>query len=225
MNIAARKKLLVEEKRVMRLGDELAAARRKLPAVEIDRNYIFTSEAGEVSLKGLFGSSRQLIIYHFMYGPDWEEGCLSCSFWADNFNGAHEHLTARDTAFACVSNASIDQITAYKKRLGWWFPWVSAKGSSFSGDFGVTFTGPPENYLENYPKGYNYTGKIFAEELPGISTFLLDDTDEILHTYSSYGRGVEAINGAYHLLDLTAKGRHESELSGTMSWVKRRDSY
>lgn len=219
--LEARKALLQREKAFNRERDELSALRRKLPLVRVKTPYLFHSEGGDQSLLDLFGDSQQLIIYHFMFGPDWEQGCPSCSFWADNLDGIDAHLAARNTAFACVSNAALDKLMAYRKRLGWGFNWVSAADTRFSADFAVSFHDGDESLTGT---GYNYTGKIFGAEMPGISVFIRDG-DSVLHSYSTFSRGLDMMNGAYHLLDLTPLGRQEDGLDGTMSWLRRRDAY
>lgn len=220
--LAARKSLLVREKAFNRERDELSALRRDMPFVLIEDEYVFQTEDGEQSLLNLFGSHKQLIIYHFMYGPDWQEGCPSCSLWADNFDGIDMHLAARNTAFACVSNASLDKLLTYRKRLGWTFKWVSAETNSFSADFGVSFHRGDESKLG---VGYNYSGKIFSKEMPGISVFTRGEGDTILHSYTTYSRGLDMMNGLYHFLDLTPRGRDEDSLPSTMAWLRRNDQY
>lgn len=219
--LEARRALLQREKAFTRERDALSALRRELPLVTVETPYLFHSEEGDQSLLDLFGDNRQLIIYHFMFGPDWEEGCPSCSFWADNLDGIDAHLAARDTAFAFVSNASLEKLLSYRKRLGWGFNWVSAADTSFSADFAVSFHDGDESLSG---AGYNYSGKIFGKEMPGISVFIREG-DTVLHSYSTFSRGLDMMNGAYHLLDLTPLGRQEDELDGTMSWLRRRDVY
>ncbi|SPH17405.1 hypothetical protein DEA8626_00923 [Defluviimonas aquaemixtae] len=221
--LAARLELLDAEKAHMRAGDDLAARRRALPKVRIEKDYRFTGAGGEVSLADLFGPHTQLVVYHFMYGTDWEEGCPSCSFWADNFDGVDVHLAARDTAFACISKAPYDKLDAYRKRMDWRFRWVSASGGDFNEDFNVSFT--PEE-LETKSNVYNFRkGNFNGPEAPGLSVFERLEDGTILHTYSTFGRGLEAINGAYHMLDLTPKGRDEEGLDYTQAWLRRHDQY
>lgn len=217
--LAARRTLLVEEKAHMRAGDVLAEKRRALPWVRIERDYQFDTVRGRESLADLFAAKSQLAVYHFMLGVDWDQGCKSCSFWADNFSGVDVHLAARDTRFLCTSNAPLERLLAYRERMGWRFEWVSAVNSIFSRDFGVTFP----DHQAGPAGGYNYTDAVPHDELPGISIFTRLDDGGIAHTYSSYGRGVEAINGAYRLLDLTPKGRNEDGRG--MGWLRRRDEY
>jgi len=220
--LIARKELLAKEKTFNRDRDALSAERRTLPLVKIDEDYRFQSSSGEKTLADLFGPHNQLIVYHFMFGPDWEEGCPSCSFWADNFNGIAPHLAARNTSFAAISNAPLDILLAYKERLGWSFDWVSAEGSTFSADFGVSFY---DEESRSDGKGYNYTGNAPLAELPGISVFTRLEDGTVCHSYSTYARGLDMLNGAYHFLDLTPNGRNESGLDFSMAWVRRHDQY
>ena len=217
--LSERRALLAEEKAHMRAGDALAEKRRALPWVRVEGEYLFDTVRGRETLADLFAGKGQLAIYHFMFGKDWEQGCKSCSFWADTFDGIDVHLAARDTRFLCTSNAPLDRLLAYRARMGWRFDWVSAVDGAFSEDFGVTF---PE--MRPGPAGgYNYTDAVPNDEMPGISVFARLEDGGIAHAYSTYGRGVEAINGAYHLLDLTPKGRDEG--GEGMSWLRRRDEY
>jgi predicted dithiol-disulfide oxidoreductase (DUF899 family) len=216
--LAARKALLEEEKAFTRQRDALSAKRRALPAVRIDKDYRFHGPAGEMTLADLFGDRSQLIVQHFMYGPDWEEGCPSCSFWADGFNGLDIHLRHRDTALVAVARAPLEKLRAYAARMGWTFPFVSSLGSDFNYDFSVSFRA-------GEPREYNYASSGFpAEEAPGISVFLRDGKD-ILHTYSTYARGLDMMNAAYHYLDLTPKGRDEDGDPHPMAWLRRHDQY
>jgi predicted dithiol-disulfide oxidoreductase (DUF899 family) len=218
--LEARKAHLAKEKEFTRARDELARQRRELPWVKVEEPYTFDAAEGRVSLGDLFGGKGQLLIYHFMMGPDWEEGCPSCSFWADNYNGVDVHLAHRDTALVAVSRAALAKIDAYKKRMGWTFRWVSSAGSDFNFDYDASFR-PDEEGLR-----YNFgTIKPFGEETPGISAFRRGDGGEIYHTYSTYARGLDMLNSAYHLLDLTSKGRDEQDLPWPMAWVKRHDRY
>ncbi len=219
--LTARKALLAKGKAFTKARDRLAAERRALPLVRVEKTYRFQTASGEQGLDDLFGAHSQLIVQHFMFGPDWAEGCPSCSFWADNFNGTDAHLGARNTAFVAVSNAPLEKLLAYKERLGWTFNWVSAADSTFSADFGVTF--PAGNDADG--RGYNYTGKVSGEEKPGLSVFYRLPDKSICHSYSTYARGLDFLNATYHLLDLTPMGRDEAGLSFTMAWVKRRDQY
>ena len=213
----ARKALLEEEKAFQKARDALAAKRRALPWVAVETDYRFHGPEGEMSLRDLFGDHDQLIVQHFMMGADWEEGCPSCSFWADGFDGTTAHMAARDTAFVAVSTAPLDRIEAYKARMGWDFPWVSCAGSSFNEDFHVTFAGDGGSY--NYrPKQGDHS------ELPGISVFAREG-DAVYHSYSTYARGLDNMNVTYQYLDLTPKGRDEDDLPWPMAWVRRHDRY
>lgn len=213
---AGRADLLLREKAHLRERDALAAARRRLPPVPVAEDYRFVTEAGEATLAGLFGPSSQLAVYHFMFGPDWAEGCPSCSFWADAFDGMLPHLAARDVAFVAVSRAPLDRLLAYRRRMGWRFPWVSATGEAFSRDHGVTL--PPEG------GAYNFGARIAKGEMPGLSVFLREG-GAVFHTYSTYARGLEAFNPVYQILDLVPKGRDEAGLPWPMAWVRRHDRY
>ena len=218
--IEARQALLAKEKEFTRLRDELAAERRRLPWEKVEKNYEFAGPDGKESLFDLFANRKQLLVYHFMFGPDWEEGCPSCSFWADNYNGVDVHLAHRDTTLIAVSNTSLDKINAYRDRMGWTFKWVSSMGSDFNRDFNVTFT---EEEMQRGEMYYNYRTTSFpASEAPGFSAFIRDGAD-IYHTYSTYARGLDILNGAYHMLDMTALGRHEDGKG--MAWLRRRDQY
>ena len=217
--LIARKALLAEEKAFTRTRDALSAKRRKLPWVEINAPYAFDTLRGKESLSDLFAGRSQLIIYHFMLGPDWEQGCKSCSFWADNFNDIIVHLNHRDVSMIAVSSAPLAKIEAFRKRMGWSFNWVSSSGTTFNQDFGVS-PRPGESVLYNFG-----TDKIDMDELPGISVFARNDKGSVYHTYSCYARGLDMLNGAYHYLDLVPKGRDEKNLPGTMSWLKHHDRY
>jgi len=217
--VTARKALMAKEKEFTRLRDELAAERRALPWEKVEKHYSFEAPEGRVTLPDLFGGKSQLIVYHFMFGPDYEEGCPSCSFWADSFNGLDVHLAARDTALVAVSRGPLALFAPYKKRMGWSFRWVSSAGSDFNYDYGVSKR-PDEKVLQ-----YNYgTIERKFDEHPGFSAFVRDD-GAIFHTYSTYARGLDPMNAAYQLLDLTAKGRQEEGLPFPMAWVRRRDRY
>ena len=221
--LEARKILLQEEKDFSRLRDQLSRKRRQLPWLRVDTDYIFDDLNGKLSLGDLFEDKSQLIIYHFMYGPDWEEGCPSCSFWADNFNGIDIHLRYRDANMVVVSRASLAQLQAYRKRMGWDFKWVSSLGNNFNYDYHVSFT---DTEMEKGEMFYNFKkGNFPADEAPGISVFYRSPEGEVFHTYSCYARGLDMLNGAYHYLDLLPKGRDEDDLDFTMAWLRRRDEY
>jgi len=218
-----RKELLRKEKELTRLRDELNAERRELPWVQVEKNYVFDAPEGKVSLKELFGRKSQLVIYHFMFGPDWNEGCPSCSFVSDHIDGALPHLAARDVAMVMVSRAPLAKIETFKKRMGWRFNWVSSYGTDFNPDFGVSFT---KEEMAQGKVNYNYTMQEFpSEEAPGISVFYKNAGGDVFHTYSSFGRGLEQLVGTYMILDLVPKGRDEDELGFTMEWVRYHDRY
>ena len=217
----ARLALLEREKELTRLRDEVAAQRRALPWVPVTTPYTFDTATGAATLLDLFGGRSQLLTYHFMMGPDWDDGCPSCSFWCDTYDRLDVHLAARDVAFVVVSRAPLERMLAYKKRMGWTFEWVSSLGSAFNFDMGVSFR--PED--PSAGQEYNYSvGTGWGEEMPGISAFALSD-GVVHHTYSAYSRGLDALNGAYQLLDLVPRGRDEDELAWPMEWLRRRDEY
>jgi predicted dithiol-disulfide oxidoreductase (DUF899 family) len=219
---AARLDLLAKEKAFTRARDELSAARRALPWEKVEQDYVFESETGPRTFADLFAGNSQLIVYHFMFGPDWKAGCKSCSFWADNFDRIVVHLNHRDTNLVLVSRAPLDRLIAYRKRMGWSLDWVSSLGNSFNHDFAVSFT-PKE--IASEKKNYNFATQRFRmDEAPGISVFAKDGA-AVYRTYSTYSRGLDMLNGAYHLLDLVPKGRDEEGLSHGMEWLRRRDEY
>jgi predicted dithiol-disulfide oxidoreductase (DUF899 family) len=221
--LEARRQLLEREKEFTRMRDALGEERRKLPWVKVDKEYSFDSVGGRLGLADLFDDASQLIVYHFMYGPDWEEGCPSCSFWADNFNGIDIHLKHRDISLVAVSRAPLETLQAYRERMGWDFNWVSSLASDFNFDFQVSFT--PEE-MEKGEMVYNFSvGTFPSDEGPGVSVFHKDDRNQVFHTYSTYARGLDMLNGAYHYMDLAPRGRDEQELSFTMEWLRRRDQY
>ncbi len=221
--IEARKRILAREKELTRLRDQLSRERRELPWERVDKRYVFEGRSGEETLADLFGSRSQLIVYHFMYGPDWESPCKSCSFWADNFERIDVHLEHRDVSLVAVSRAPFPKLAAFQKRMGWTFEWVSSFGSDFNYDYQVSFRS------EDLATGevlHNYTRrKTGMSELAGISVFYKDESGSIFHTYSTYERGLDMLNGAYHYLDLVPKGRDEDHLPYTMDWLRLRDSY
>jgi predicted dithiol-disulfide oxidoreductase (DUF899 family) len=221
--ITARLALLDAEKALTRQRDALTRLRQQMPWEKVDKDYHFTGPQGRLSFADLFAGHSQLLIYHFMLGPDWEEGCKSCSFWADNFNGTPIHLAHRDVAFTAVSRAPIAKIEAYRQRMGWDFPWVSSHDSDFNLDYQISFT--PEQIAADEAE-YNYAMRQNSmSELPGVSVFVRDDAGQIYHSYSCYARGLDMLNGAYHYLDLVPKGRDEADLDFTMGWVQRHDQY
>ena len=219
----ARLALLEKEKAHLKAGDAIAAARRALPKLELTTEYSFVGESGDVTLTDLFGEHRQLIVQHFMFGPDWTAGCPICSFWADGYDPMIQHLNARDVSFVAVSRAPIETLLAYRTRMGWSFPWVSSATSTFSYDFAVSAT---DAELDRGEMSYNYRPTPVREgEFPGTSVFERDVDGKILHTYSSYGRGMDPLNAMYAYLDLTPKGRQEQDLPFPMAWVRRHDEY
>jgi predicted dithiol-disulfide oxidoreductase (DUF899 family) len=219
----ARTKLLAKEKELTRLSDQLAKERSELPWVRVEKDYVFEGPTGKQTFSDLFAGKSQLVIYHFMMGPGWKEGCPSCSLLSDHTNGTLEHLAARDVAFTAVSRAPYAEIAPFKARMGWQFDWVSSNASSFNHDFHVYFT------KEEVSKGqfyYNYANNGFpSEEAPGISVFAKDESGAIYHTYSSFGRGPESLLGVYQLLDMVPKGRNEAGLPWPMAWVRHHDRY
>jgi predicted dithiol-disulfide oxidoreductase (DUF899 family) len=221
--IEARKQLLIKEKEFTRLRDQLSQERRDLPCERVEKNYVFDGPDGKQTLSDLFAGKSQLIVYHFMFDPSWEAGCRSCSFWADNFNGIDIHLKHRDVSFLAISRAPLPKLEAYRRRMRWGFKWVSSFGSDFNYDFGVSFT--PEQMAAGMAY-WNYANqKPFEAETVGISVFCRDQA-QIFHTYSCYQRGVDMLNGAYHYLDLTPKGRDEADQKPyAQAWVRRHDEY
>jgi len=221
--IAERKKYLKKEKEFTRLRDRLSAERRELPWVNVEKTYVFDGPKGKETLADLFDGRSQLVVYHFMFGPGWEQGCPSCSFLSDHIDGATAHLNARDVTLLAVSRAPLAQIDGFKKRMGWRFKWVSSHGSDFNSDYHVSFG------KDEMAKGkvyYNFDKREFpAEEAPGVSVFYRDGTSAIFHTYSAYARGLDILVGAYNYLDLVPKGRDEAELPWTMAWVRHHDRY
>jgi predicted dithiol-disulfide oxidoreductase (DUF899 family) len=221
--IEARKQLLIKEKEFTRQRDQLSQQRRDLPWERVEKNYAFDGPDGKETLSDLFAGKSQLIVYHFMFDPSWEAGCKSCSFWADNFNGIDVHLKHRDVSFLAISRAPLPKLEAYRRRMGWGFKWVSSFGSDFNHDFGVSFT--PEQMAAGMAY-WNYANqKPFEAETVGISVFCRDQA-QIFHTYSCYQRGVDMLNGAYHYLDLTPKGRDEADQKPyAQAWVRRHNEY
>jgi predicted dithiol-disulfide oxidoreductase (DUF899 family) len=220
----ARAELLVEEKKLTRLRDQVSERRRELPWVKVEKNYVFDGPNGRETLSDLFDSRGQLVVRHFMFGPDWEEGCVGCSFWSDHLDGALVHLEHHDVSVVVVSRAPFGKIETFRRRMGWRFKWVSSFGSDFNYDFGVSFT--PEQ-LASGKVVYNYglTDRV-GEEMPGTSVFYKDPDGQIAHTYSSFARGGEAMLGTYALLDLTPKGRDETGPGHNLTdWVRLHDRY
>ncbi len=218
----ARRALLAEEKAFTKAREALAAKRRALPRMRIEADYRFTTEDGEATLGDLFAGHTQLLVQHFMFGPGWEAGCPSCSFWADQVDRAAPHLAQRDIRYVAVSRAPLERLLAYRERMGWRFPWVSSLGSTFNFDFGVSFTSEQQESGEPL---YNHgTATFGGEEAPGVSAFLREG-EAVFHTYSTYARGLDLLNGAYHWMDVAPKGRDEGGLPFAQAWVRRRDEY
>jgi predicted dithiol-disulfide oxidoreductase (DUF899 family) len=218
--LVARREHLAREKEFTRRRDELSRERRALPWVRVDKEYVFDGPNGKETLPGLFAGRGQLVVYHFMFDPSWDEGCPSCSFWADNYAGIAVHLAHRDTTLVTISRAPIEKIEAFRARMGWAFRWLSSYHTDFNRDYHVTF--PPDATEVHY----NYRQRpFFSPEGPGISVFARDRDGAVYHTYSCYERGLDMLNGAYHLLDLTPKGRDEAGLPHTMAWVRHHDRY
>ena len=221
--LAACREHLVKEKEFTTLRDQLSQKRRELPWTKVKKVYHFDSIQGRKTLVDLFAEKNQLIVYHFMFGPDWEAGCPSCSFWADNFNTINIHLNARDINLIVASRAPLEKLQTYKTRMGWNFTWVSSFESDFNADFGVTFT---EDEMSGERRFYNFNTAGFpVSEAPGISVLYKNESDEIFRTYSCYARGLDFLNGAYNFMDMTPKGRDESSFSMPMDWVRRHDEY
>jgi predicted dithiol-disulfide oxidoreductase (DUF899 family) len=221
--LKARQAHLAKEKELTRLRDELSRQRRELPWVKVEKNYVFDGPQGKETLADLFDGRSQLIVYHFMFGPGWEEGCPSCSFLSDHIDGALVHLNARDVTLVVVSRAPLPKIETFKRRMGWRFKWVSSYENDFNYSYHVSFT------KDEMAKGkvyYNYAMTEFgSEEAPGISVFYKDGTGDVFHTYSAYARGGDILIGAYNYLDLVPKGRDEDSLAFTMAWVRHHDRY
>lgn len=228
--LAARCALLVKEKALSRQRDALNAERRRLPMVRLDKNYVFEGPDGKRRLLDLFEGRRQLIVYHFMFDPAWDEGCPACSFVADNFAGALVHLAARNTSFAVISRAPFAKIERFKKRMGWGFPWLSSFGSDFNYNFQVTVdeAHPDHNYQSYYPIAHEMVAKFKGPppgEAPGLSVFL-SDGKHVYHTYSTYQRGLDPFMNTYIFLDHTPLGRQEEDGGPKlMAWVRHHDRY
>lgn len=219
--LKARTQHLAREKELSRLRDEISAERRELPWVRVEKDYVFDTPEGKKRLADLFGNNSQLVVYHFMWRWDLGQGCVSCSFLGDHFDGANIHLANHDVSFVAISRGKLEDLVAYRKRLGWRFPLISSYGGDFNFDYGVSFT---EEQLKG-KVNYNYRdidGKNALNELPGLSVFYRDEDGAIYHTYSSYARGLDILLGAYNFLDMTPNGRNEKY---NMSWIKRNDEY
>jgi predicted dithiol-disulfide oxidoreductase (DUF899 family) len=221
--IAARTAHLAKEKAFTRLRDELSRERRELPWVRVDKTYVFDGPGGQETLADLFAGRSQLIVQHFMFDPSWDEGCPSCSFWVDNFDGITGHLNHRDVSMVLVSKAPIESLQRYRERMGWRIKWVSSFHTDFNRDYHVSFRDDEREQRKAY---YNYAlGSFSANEAPGVSVFYRDASGAVFHTYSCYARGLDMLNGAYHLLDLVPKGRDEEGLPHSMAWLRRHDRY
>lgn len=221
---AARKALLAEEKELTRRRDELARRRRELPWVKVEKDFVFDTPSGKKSLAELFNGRSQLIIYHFMFGPEWQEGCPSCSFVCDHIDGAVPHLAARDVTLTMISRAPLAKIESFKQRMGWQFPWVSSHGSDFNYDYHASFR--PRQKAAG-AVDYNYAMQEFpSDEAPGASVFYKDPAGgQVFHTYSTYARGLDPLIGTYALLDLAPKGRDEDQFAFGMQWLRHHDRY
>jgi predicted dithiol-disulfide oxidoreductase (DUF899 family) len=220
--LVARKDLLTREKELTRLRDDVSKYRRGLPWVKIDKEYVFDGPKGKETLADLFDGRSQLIVYHFMLGPGWEEGCKSCSYLADHFDGANRHLPHRDVTLVVISRAPLSELEPYKKRMAWCFKWLSSNGNDFNFDYHVSAT---EEAKAKKKMFYNYkTDELMSDEMPGLSVFYKTEEGQIFHTYSTYARGLDPLVGAYNFLDLVPKGRDENPDS-TMDWVRRHDQY
>ena len=221
--LAARSALLKKEKEFTVLRDKLGQQQRDMPWVSVDKEYLFLGPNGKQTLSDLFDGRTQLIVYHFMYDPNWDAGCPSCSFWADNFNGIVVHLNQRDVTMIAVSRAPYGKIEEYKKRMGWNFMWVSSYDNDFNFDYHVSFT--PEE-LSKKKAFYNYNLQdTHSPEREGVSVFYKDTPGHMFHTYSAYARGIDVLNVAYHYLELVPKGRDEDGHEFAQFWVRRHDEY
>ena len=221
--LQARTQFLAKEKELTRLRDELARQRRELPVERVSKSYIFENAAGKRSLGELFDGSPQLIVYHFMFGAGWPQGCQSCSFVADQFDNMRPHLLARNINLVAVSHAPWNEIAPFKQRMGWNFPWFSSSATDFNYDYAVSFDAKQVAGSERH---YNFGTQHFkGEEAPGISVFAKDASGEVVHTYSTYGRGLDMLLSAYNFIDLTPQGRNEEGLPWPMAWVRHHDKY
>ncbi len=221
--LAARQQLLDKEKAFTRLRDELSAERRKLPWVKVEKSYVFDTPQGKATLADLFTGRSQLIVKHFMFGPEWEQGCVGCSFGADQVDGLVVHLEHHDLSYVAISRAPLAKIEAFKRRMGWHFPWVSSYGSDFNYDFNVSFTPEALARGEVY---YNYAmRKMNIDEMTGISVFYKDTAGDVFHTYSAYARGTEMLLSAYGYLDIAPLGRNETINGNLTDWVRHHDRY
>lgn len=217
-----RRDLLLREKEFTRARDQLSRQRRDLPWVKVEKRYLFDGPDGAESLSDLFAGRSQLAVYHFMYPPDWEEGCIHCSFWADHYDGMQVHMNHRDVSFAVISRAPLAKITEFQERMGWRFRWLSSFHTDFNYDFGVSFT--PQD-LDGGAGVYNFgTMEPGTSDREGASVFYQDETGAIFHTYSTFARGIDMLNGTYQWLDLMPKGRDEDP-EDVQGWVRHHDRY
>jgi len=219
--LSARTAFLAKEKEFTRLRDELSQRRRELPWEKVEKRYVFDGPRGKESLAELFENRSQLVVYHFMFSPDQNEGCKHCSFWADNFNGLGVHLNHRDVTFVAVSRAPLAKIDPFKKRMGWSFKWMSSHDNDFNYDYQASFS---REQAQSGAVYYNFTkSKMDMSDREGTSVFYKDEAGTVFHTYSCYARGIDMMNAAYHYLDLVPKGRDEGEFP--QSWVRYHDQY
>jgi predicted dithiol-disulfide oxidoreductase (DUF899 family) len=223
--IEARTSLLIKEKEFTRLRDELSRRRRDLVWEAVDKEYVFEGPLGKETLAEVFDGRSQLIVYHFMFGPEDDAGCPSCSFWADNFNGIPVHLRGRDVSFVAISRAPYGELAAYRKRMGWTFKWLSSFETDFNFDYYASFTPDELTSGEAFSNYARVGGQSDATETVGVSVFYRDESGEVFHTYSTYSRGVDMVNGAYHYLDMLPKGRDEAGHDNPQFWVRRHDEY
>jgi predicted dithiol-disulfide oxidoreductase (DUF899 family) len=219
----ARVRFLAKEKEFTRLRDELSAQRRTLPWERVEKDYVFDAPDGKETLGDLFDGRTQLVVYHFMLPPEWDAGCKSCSWWADNIERNVVHLAHRDVTMILVSRAPLAKIEAFNKRMGWTTKWVSSQGNNFNADYGVTLAA--DGKASDGKADYNYGSMRASGEMPGISVFYRDPERTVFHTYSCYGRGLDMMNAGYQFLDLVPKGRDEADQKHPMAWLRHRDSY
>ena len=220
--LAARTAFLAKEREFTRLRDDLNRQRRELPWVKVEKPYVFDGPNGKETLADLFDGRSQLVVYHFMFSPEWNEGCKHCSFWADHYDSTRIHLNHRDVTLVVVSRAPLAKIKAFKKRMGWGFKWVSSLHNEFNFDFHVSFT--PED-IKSAAAFYNYSkASPGMTEREGTSVFYKDERGVVFHTYSCHARGIEMLNGTYHFLDLVPKGRDEDP-ANPQAWVQYHDKY
>jgi predicted dithiol-disulfide oxidoreductase (DUF899 family) len=221
--LEARRQLLAKEKEFTRLRDQLAQQRRELPWERVDKEYLFDGPNGRETLAQLFENRSQLLVYHFMFAPEWEAGCKHCSWWADNFERNIVHLNHRDTTMVAISRAPLEKLEGFRKLMGWTFKWLSAANTDFNYDYHVSFRPDQIAKGEIYQNYRRKQGSM--SDVAGVSVFYRDSDEKIFHTYSCYERGLDMLNAGYHLLDLVPRGRDEDGLSFPQAWVRFRDSY